>query len=322
MDSVRLFELLGKAATMYHDCLLHHPAAAVARAYVEQRGLTPRTLEAFQIGYALDEPRALISHIGGRETPIWEILNTGLVSQSVHDGRLYDRFRGRLMIPIRDKYHHVVGFGARTLEKGIEPKYLNSPQTPVFEKSHLLFGLDQVSVNTSALVVVEGYFDVLTAYQAGFTNVVAPMGTALTEFQWQQLAAHRVPIYLAFDGDSAGQKAVWAALDGLRAVRVPAVRVVRLPEGKDPDDLILQSPEAWQALLDSAQEAGEWLVDTYAPWKETYTSYQSSALIDRLMPLLVALEEDQQRMVNAQRLAMRLGLSEHLLIGIARQMAS
>ncbi len=178
----RLHEINERAAEYFHNLLLNSTEGQTARNYLSQREINRETLSRFQLGYALDDWQALSDYLQGRGYKPDDLLTAGLIIEREGGGH-YDRFRGRLIIPIRDERGGVVGFGARALDDS-PPKYINSPQTPAFDKSTLLFGLDLAkgTIRREGLAVIaEGYMDVLTAHQHGITNVVASMGTALTE---------------------------------------------------------------------------------------------------------------------------------------------
>ncbi len=232
---------------------------AEARAYCEKRGLTTETVKAFGIGFAPDSRGKLkeaLQHFGDDK-----LVEAGLLI-AVDDKEPYDRFRGRLMIPIRDPRGRVIAFGGRILGAG-EPKYLNSPDTPLFDKGRTLYNLDKASPASRAsgrVIVVEGYMDVIALAQAGFGEAVAPLGTALTEQQIAMLWRMVPKPLLCFDGDAAGQKAAsraaLRALGGLKPGH--SLQFVTLPDGQDPDDLVKsRGPKAFSALL----EASEPLVD-------------------------------------------------------------
>jgi len=260
-EADRLRELLAAAARYYHHLLLHALEAEAVRDYVAKRGLSDETVEQFSLGYSLpgwDNARAYLTEQG---YTVDEIIKVGMLVQKADTGSTYDRFRDRLMIPIRDVKGHVIGFGARTLDPEGVPKYLNSPQTAFFDKSHTLFGLDMARRairDEDRAVIVEGYMDVMQAHQAGFSNVVAQMGTALTEAQLRQLQRYTKRLVLALDPDAAGINATlrgvevaqetleqeWEPVFDPRGLvgyegRLGAeIRVLRLPRGQDPDDLI------------------------------------------------------------------------------------
>lgn len=234
---------------------LQSPEGASARAYLKQRGFTAKTIADFGFGLAPDNRSALKTALKQFGDPM--LIEAGLLI-AVDGKEPYDRFRGRLMIPIRDPRGRVIAFGGRILGDG-EPKYLNSPDTPLFDKGRTLYNLDKCSPasrQTGRVIVVEGYMDVIAIAQAGFADAVAPLGTALTEQQIQMLWRMTEKPLLCFDGDSAGQKAAMrAALRALPLLKPGhSLQFVTLPEGQDPDDLVKASgAKALNALLDASQ---------------------------------------------------------------------
>ena len=228
---------------------------AGARAYLEKRGFTAKTTTEFGFGFAPDDKSGLKTALKAYEISM--LIDAGLLI-AVDDKEPYDRFRGRLMIPIRDPRGRVIAFGGRILGDG-EPKYLNSPDTPLFDKGRTLYNLDKCSPasrQTGRVIVVEGYMDVIAIAQAGFADAVAPLGTALTEQQIQMLWRMTEKPLLCFDGDSAGQKAALrAALRALPLLKPGhSLQFVTLPEGQDPDDLVKKSgPKTLAALLEASE---------------------------------------------------------------------
>lgn len=240
---------------------LDGPQGGGARAYLAERGLSRDTINQFGFGYAPDDRTALKSALNSFSTAM--LVEAGLLI-AVDDREPYDRFRGRLMIPIRDPRGRVIAFGGRILGDG-EPKYLNSPDTPLFDKGRTLYNLDKASPasrQTGRLIVVEGYMDVIALAQAGFHDAVAPLGTALTENQLSLLwKIDNYPI-ICFDGDSAGQKAAERA--ALRALPIlksgKGLQFAVLPPGQDPDDLLRASgPVTFKVALDIALSMADFL---------------------------------------------------------------
>jgi DNA primase len=250
---------------------------AQARSYCEKRGLKPETLKAFGVGFALDSRSALKTAL--KQFGEGQLVDSGLLI-AVEEKEPYDRFRGRLMIPIRDPRGRVIAFGGRILGAG-EPKYLNSPDTPLFDKGRTLYNLDKASPAsraTNRVIVVEGYMDVIALAQAGFDDAVAPLGTALTEQQISMLWRMVPKPLLCFDGDSAGQKAAFRgaqrALGGLKPGH--SLDFVTLPQGQDPDDLVKSlGPGAFRQLLEQAEP----LVDRI--WKAELAAQPISTPEDR-----------------------------------------
>ena len=268
----RLREIIADAAGYYHHLLINAGEATHARNYLEQRGLLHETWTAWQLGYALNSWDALKDRLTHAGYSLEEIDEAGMIIRRDDGSGYYDRFRGRLMIPIRDAQSRIIGFGARVLieEKDHpQPKYMNSPQTPLFDKSTTLFGLDMARKpirEADLAVLVEGYMDVLMSHQVGVCNVVAGMGTALTEQQLGQLKRYTRNITLALDPDAAGDHAVLRGLQTAREtldrewqpvfdprglVRQESrlktqLRIATLPDKLDPDELARADRERWQ----------------------------------------------------------------------------
>ncbi|WP_375398310.1 DNA primase [uncultured Sphingomonas sp.] len=249
-----LHEAMADAASFFTE-QLNGIAGAEARALLDRRGVSAATARAFGLGYAPDTRGRLRTALKGYGDPL--LVEAGLLIQ-VEEKEPYDRFRGRLMIPIRDPRGRVIAFGGRVIGNA-EPKYLNSPDTPLFDKGRTLYNLDRAapaSRKAGRMIVVEGYMDAIALAQAGYDEVVAPLGTALTEAQLERLwRLSDVPV-LCFDGDAAGQKAAaraaLRALPGLAPGR--SLSFATLPEGLDPDDLVrTRGPTAFEGVLHGTQ---------------------------------------------------------------------
>ena len=243
-----------QAAQDWFVAQLHSAAGAEARAYLKARGLSAETLARFGIGFAPDSRAAIKSALGSIDEAL--LIEAGLLIK-VDDKTPYDRFRGRVMIPIRDPRGRVIAFGGRILGQG-EPKYLNSPDTPLFDKGRTLYNFHNAapaSRQSGRVIVVEGYMDVIALAQAGFADCVAPLGTALTEHQIERLWKMVDRPLLCFDGDNAGQKAAMRAASRALPMLRPgqSVGFVSLPAGQDPDDLIrAQGPATFAAYAERA----------------------------------------------------------------------
>ncbi len=334
--------LLDAASNYYHQLLLHAPQAEPARRYVAGRALSDDTVAAVRLGCALDSWDAARTHFTAQGYSEEELLAVGLLSENEERGTRYDRFRGRLMIPIRDLDGRVVGFGARTLDPDGVPKYLNSPQTPLFDKGRLIFGLDMARRHireAREVVLVEGYLDVMTAWQHGFRNVVAQMGTALTETQLRLLQKQSKRFVLALDPDAAGAKATLRSLqlaretlDRVLEVRFNArglvqlegrlkadIRIVTLPEGQDPDNLIRTDPTAWPKLLAAARPVVEYVIQTVAAELEPGDAKGRSAAAAQVLPLIGDIADPVERDFYLKKLAGTLGIDEAALKQAAEQ---
>lgn len=327
----RLRSILATAADYYHQYLYEDTSKKVLHYAREKRGFTQETIETFQIGYAADawqDMTKALTELGYSED---EIIEVGLAIRS-DKGRVYDRFRNRLIIPIRDDRGRVVGFGGRVLNPEDNPKYLNSPQTPVFDKSQLLFGLDTGKRDirdSETVVIVEGYMDAIQAYQAGFPNVVAQMGTAMTEAQVKLVAPrYAKKIVLALDADEAGQNATRRSLEVARQTLAKDfagklevdIRVLQIPSGKDPDDFLRETPHEWQALVDNAQPVADFVIDMETANLASNASLQErQAVANRVLPILMTSENNLYKQDNIQTLAMRLRINERDLLAWAQE---
>jgi len=248
-----------EAAARFYRMQLSTAAAAEARAYLERRGLSPAMLERFGIGYAPDARQALWGHLTGQGMPPEDIVDAGLAARPEDGGTPFDRFRGRIVFPIRDARGRCIALGGRALRADARAKYLNSPETPVFDKGRSLYNLGPARAAVGAgqpLVVAEGYMDVIALTQAGFEAAVAPLGTAVTADQIQAMWRVAGEPVIALDGDAAGMRAAERLID-LALPLIGAGRGLRfalLPEGQDPDDLIRGAgPGAMRALIDGAE---------------------------------------------------------------------
>lgn len=294
------------AAIFYHGLLLNTRSA---RQYAASRGITDDTVREFLLGLAPDSSDALQRHLLQQGFVMEEMLRAGLLYEP-EDGPPRDRYRGRWMFPIRDADGQIVSFGARTLTGEAQPKYLNGPQTDIFDKGGTLFGLHgaaQAIRKELRAVVVEGYVDVVVAHQAGFRNVVATLGTSITERHLRQLARLAPEICMALDPDSAGEAAALRSAEVARvsladtAVPVPtwrgliryqagsraSITVAALPEGKDPDELILEDPERWRAAIGSARPVVDYAIDWVVHRYDVASARGKAEAADGLVPLLM-----------------------------------
>ncbi len=339
-EADRLRDILDTVSQYYHHLLRHAPEADVARAYVEKRNLSEETVDEFQLGYSLpgwDRTRAYLTERG---YAVDDLIKAGLLVER-DDGGTYDRFRGRLMIPIRDQRGRVIGFGARTLDPDGVPKYLNSPQTALFDKSTVLFGLDMARRairREDRVVIAEGYMDVMQAHQAGFENIVAQMGTALTEPQLKQLQRYSKRIVLSLDPDTAGVQAtlhgVEVARDTLEQEWEPVfdphglvgyegrlgaeLRVLRLPPGQDPDDLIRQDAQRWLTLVEEAVPVVDFYLQILMEGIDLEDTKAKAQVVDKLLPVLKAVANPVEREDYVQKIARALRVEERAVLSRLR----
>jgi DNA primase len=263
----RLLDLLKLSVRYYHKVLLDSPAGAPARAYLERRGFTAETIENWQIGYSPDTWDSLLNFLKSKNYSEDEIFQSGLSVKKENAPGYYDRFRGRIMFPINDPSGNPVAFTARvspereaTEKMG---KYINSPQTIVYDKSRILFGLDKAKMkikDQASAVLVEGQADVITAHQNGFANVIAASGTALTTEQVNLIKRYTPNIFLAFDMDKAGEMAIERGTkEAMRAEM--NIKVIELPSGKDPDEFIKNNPGGWPEAISAAKPVMQYFFD-------------------------------------------------------------
>ena len=322
------------AADYYHRVLTEMPVGEGARAYLDRRGVNAQSIDAFQLGYAPNEWHALDEYLRRKGYREDDVVAAGLLSES-DAGSTYDRFRDRVIFPIRDDQGRVIGFGGRALGD-TPPKYLNSPDTPLFSKGSVLYGIDlaRESIRESGTaIVVEGYMDVVIPFQFGITNVVACLGTALTEAHMQVLRRPVKELILALDPDAAGIRAVERGFEtarkGLeqRVVPVPVavglvryesqleanVRVLVLPDGLDPDELILRDRQLWDTLVAEALPVAEFFFRLAEQEEDVSTAKGKQSAADRLIPIIAALDAPVERNHYLQRLAHWLRMDERQL---------
>jgi DNA primase len=263
----RHMNLLEVAAGLYSRVLLEHPDAGHARDYLERRGITPETIKRFRLGYAPNRWDFLVEHLRSRKTSPGDAVDVGLLRPRRSADGYYDWFRRRIMFPILSPGGKVIGFSGRLIGTGDEDveeaKYINTPETPYYRKGEVIYGLHQAAPAIRREVrayLVEGNFDLVAMSQAGFENVVAPMGTAITERQISRLGRLGPELVFVFDGDKAGRAAAIRAFDVVAPSGRPA-RVAILPAGEDPDSLLRESGvDALREVLEGAMEMGRFVI--------------------------------------------------------------
>ncbi|HEX6140608.1 MAG TPA: DNA primase [Candidatus Limnocylindria bacterium] len=313
----RLREALEAAVAWYREVLLQAHQAEAARAYLAERGFSDATLERFAIGYAPNTWDALTRRLIGRGFKNDELIGAGLASPS-NRGGVIDKFRGRIIIPIRDASGRAAGLGGRIMPGAEGPKYLNSPAGPLFDKSRTLFALDlaKAAIRREKLtVIVEGYTDVMAAHQAGFQNVVASLGTALTRGQVDLATRYADAVALAYDVDLAGEAATQRGLlEELGPDQsVTKVRVVRIPAGKDPDELIRTDPQAWKTAVAEAKPVIEYFIDRTAAELGLDSVAGKREVTGRVLALLKRVGDPIERNLYLQRLAQLVQVEERVL---------
>jgi DNA primase len=309
-DLAPLYALLGRVAEFYAATLQANPRA---RAYAESRGLQPATIERFQIGYAPEAWDELTRRFGTSAEQRRELASSGLiVERTTGSEGYYDRFRDRLMFPIRDARGRVIAFGGRILEQG-EPKYLNSPETVLFHKGKELYGLYEARRarrGLTRLLLVEGYMDAVRLHQAGLTFAVATLGTATTPEHLQRAFRLVSDLVFCFDGDRAGRAAAWRALQNvLPQVRAGReIRFLFLPEGEDPDSLVgSEGGEAFEARLERALPLSEYLVAQLSSEADLSHADGKARFVALARPLLEKIAPGVYRELLLERIAQAIG---------------
>ncbi len=328
-QSTELYEINEAARRFYQQELLS-PQAQFVREYLVERELAERTVQTFELGYSPPRDNRLLSHLTAAGYTSAKVVEAGLARET-DDGRYYDLFRGRLIIPIREWSGRVAGFGSRALDDADVAKYINTPRTPIFDKSRILYAmhLAKEPVRQKGVVIVEGYMDAIMAHQHGYDNVVASMGTAVTEQQVAQVRRLTSHVTMALDGDAAGRNATLRSLESSWGVfqqrdarsaprsdgsvlQPPAaleLLVAELPAGQDPDDLIRQSPIAWPDFIASAPPLFDYLLDSLTA-RADMASADGRAWVARAMLRFIAQIPDRiRRDIHLDELADKLGVS-------------
>ncbi len=310
----RMIQINQAAAQYYHNLLLNATEADEARNYLEKRGLTAKSFTDFQLGYSLsgwDSAKQYLLQRGYEEK---ELIEAGLVIQAEGTGKIRDRFRHHIMFPIMDDRGRVTGFGARVLDNTL-PKYINSPQTRIFDKSGSLYGIHLAKSpirQAGMAVLVEGYMDVIIAHQYGFTNVIAPMGVAITERQVSQIKKLTRSVALALDPDIAGEEAAMRCV-GYENSLDTEVKVITLPEGKDPDEVIREQPGRWQTLVEKAIPVIEYSIKTITSRLDLKTTAGKTEALNKLLPVIAGVKAGTRQYDYLTRLSLAIGIDEKRL---------
>lgn len=321
----RILEVLRQAARWYHQALLSAKSGDVARAYVAERRMSDPTRDEWEIGFAPDAWEGLLTYLRSRGFRDQEITAAGLAIANDRGG-FYDRFRNRLMFPIRDVHGSTIGFTGRKLASDdIGGKYINTPETLVYHKSDVLYGLSRAKQeirNEKLAVVVEGNMDCISSHQAGIKNVVAASGTALTPEQVRLLKRYASTIALAFDPDAAGQH---AALRGLEVAwrEDIVIKVIPLPEGEDPDALVLRDQNEWKERIAQAEDVMDWLFSSASAQHDVSTAQGKKEATKMLVPWIQRIPDLVVQTHYIQKLALLVHVDDSLITGlISKKQAS
>jgi DNA primase len=336
-----LRQVLEEAVQFFRRQMLETDEGKQTLEYLHQRGLSDETIKIWGLGYAPSSWNALSSALQRKGYNQSLLEASGLITQR-EDGTSYDRFRQRLMFPIRDTYGKMTGFGGRILfsEDQHVAKYINSPRTELFDKGRLLYGLDMARREirkSEQAVIVEGYMDVIGLHQAGFHNAISPMGTALTEDQFTLLKKFSRNIILALDPDAAGEKATLRGLETARQTldqetelrfdargllhaeaRLRAdIRVTTLPEGKDPDEIVLSDPQAWEQIVAKAKSVVVHVMETLAASQNLDDAKVKREIAAQVLPLIEDVVDPVEREAYREQLARLLRVDVRALLAAA-----
>jgi DNA primase len=310
----RLYQTNEAAAGYFHHLLLNSPAGEKTRDYIARRGLSAQTIAGFQLGFSLNSWDSLKQHLMERGYSENELITAGLVIEGEAGKNSHDRFRNRLMFPIFDARGRISGFGARALDDSL-PKYTNSPQTPVFDKSGILYGLNlarEAIKQQDQAVIVEGYFDVITAHQNGISNVVASMGVAVTEKHINILKRLTRNVIFALDSDAAGEEAMLRCV-GYENLLDSEIRVLILPRGKDPDDVIKEDKALWQKLLAEASPIVDYTIDMVTAGLDLAKAKDTSLAASKLLPIIDEVKDVVRQAHYLQKLSRLVNKDERTL---------
>lgn len=312
----RAWKANAEAGDFYHHYLLNSPEAKPAREYLAGRGLSQETINTFKIGYAPAAWDSLTVYMRKAGYRTEEIIETGLAAGDRN--KIFDRFRNRIIFPVANAQGKVVAFGGRILGTADnQPKYLNTPETPFFNKSKILYGLHlarQAIRQAGYAVIMEGYMDVVTAHQFGICNVMASMGTSLTADQGKLLLRYTRDVYIAYDADSAGMKAAARGLDILQQIGC-RLKVISMPRDTDPDDFIrLKGTQGWSTLLEGADSLLE-----YKMRLAQTSGRDAQGMLDEILPNLSEIKSDIELEDGIKTVASRLNISWEAVKGEIRR---
>jgi DNA primase len=311
----RLYRINEAAAAYYHH-LLNSTAGKSAKDYLLKRDLTDKTIEEFQLGFSCDSFEDILNHLLGENYQETEIIIAGLTIAR-DGGGSYDRFRNRIMFPIRNIEGRVTGFGARALDDS-QAKYLNSPQSPIFDKSNSLYAIDRAKADIRQkdfVIITEGYMDVLTSHQNGWINTVASMGTALTNNQMHMLKKITRNLTLALDADIAGEEAtkrIADTIDNENYLNIEVKVVVPL-HGKDPDDEIRENKELWAEALEKARPIIEFILDSVRSKTNLADPQDKSQAIENILTIILKIDNPTKQDHYVQMLAQKFNISYRVI---------
>lgn len=312
----QLLEVLSLAKEYYHYLLTEHKTGQEARDYLKNRQVNAESIKLFQLGYSLPSWDGLLTFLHKKKKYSLDLLEQAGLILKGKNGRYYDRFRGRIMFPLRDSRGRVVGFSGRVLEADTkDAKYINSPETLLYHKSKMLFGFSELFQHirkAGQVIVVEGEFDVVTSQQAHVNNIVAIKGSALTEDHAKLLARVADTVLLSLDSDAAGVAATKKSIEVLKSTKVE-LRVLEVPEGKDPDELIRKNPKLWRETVKHSVTAYDFLISAAFKQFDASTPSGKRKIMEELSPVLSSVSHAVELEHYLRSVAERLGVGQHIV---------
>jgi len=315
----KLFQINEVATEYYHHLLLNTKAGEGARSYLAGRKITPDVIKEFRLGFSPDSWETVKNYLLDKGYTEKELTDGGLIIDK-EEGVSYDRFRNRLMFPICDIQGRVTGFGARVLDDSM-PKYINSPQTAIYYKGSILYGVDKAKAavrKKNLVIIVEGYMDVLTAHQHDWQNVVGSMGTSLTEKQVGGIRRLTNNITLALDADLAGEEATLRGRAILTYSNAEA-NVILLPRGKDPDEVIRDDPVLWEKLVEQAMPILDFAFQSVINKVDVNKARDKSLAVQKLLPSIDEIKDPVQQSHYLRKLARELKIEESAIRAALRE---
>lgn len=321
-QKTHLYEINDWAKKVYHKILIDHPKAEKARRYVEQRGMSPETIEDFEIGYAPDSWDLLVKFLRNKGYSDNEIVQSGVAIKS-EKGGIYDRFRGRIIFPINNIMGTTIAFTSRILESGgkneNQAKYINSSESPIYIKGKTLYGLDKAKLHIKEkdlAVFVEGNMDVIACHQAGFKNVVATSGTAFTEEQLKILSRYSQEVAFSFDNDEAGETAMKKAIK-MALTNDASAKIIALPAPyKDPDEAIKSDPKNWKKAVSSARSGLEYWIDLLIRKNPELDVLTKKKIAREILPVIKTIYSEIEKEYYIKYLSKKLSISEKALVSV------
>lgn len=309
-----LRKILNASALFYQDVLLNNPLGKDAQAYLKKRGLAIKTIADYKLGFAPTSGDFLTRHLRGRKFDYQDMEKAGVVRQGNRE--FYDYFRGRIIFPISDSQGRVIGLGGRGMDDSVMPKYLNTPETSIFSKRQTLYGLDLAKPairKEEEVYVVEGYMDAIALHGAGIENVVASMGTSLTQEQAEGLARYSTRVIFAYDADSAGEAATVRGIEIFEKAGL-TVKVISMPAGEDPDSIIKKKgTDFFKELKTHAQSIVDYRLDHFKGRFDLATPEGKQGFVKEIVPLLKGLKGDVRRSEYIRIISERYRLPEEIL---------